>query len=329
MHFDLVARPPVPRLRPRRASYLKNRARAPDLAPASARVVTPDRAGGNARSFSPRVRERARAGFAAAGDRSVEGAVDPARLGGCSEKASARARARDTPPRAMGGQPAFSGNTSGRSKGNMYGEAGRGRGQGQRRGQGGGDWKNQKSRLQMAQEEDALEATLGYANFSEGEDRLGWLMNVCAVRHRPPRTAGAPRTRANAKADRIARSREPRTREREREKRLAIARRPSGHPGPARVFKFSARVPARGGVAPSRPRARPRVRAPSFPRSIASSANRETSAARPSRGRQDAPPPFPARVPDPGDPDDRSTTTPPVRSSLITEGSVIQVRKTN
>ena len=109
MHFDLVARPPVPRLRPRRASYLKNRARAPDLAPASARVVTPDRAGGNARSFSPRVRERARAGFAAAGDRSVEGAVDPARLGGCSEKASARARARDTPPRAMGGQPAFSG----------------------------------------------------------------------------------------------------------------------------------------------------------------------------------------------------------------------------
>ena len=51
----------------------------------------------------------------------------------------------------------------------------------------------------MAQEEDALEATLGYANFSEGEDRLGWLMNVCAVRHRPPRTAGAPRTRANAK----------------------------------------------------------------------------------------------------------------------------------
>ena len=46
----------------------------------------------------------------------------------------------------------------------MYGEAGRGRGRGQRRGQGGGDWKNQKSRLQMAQEEDALEATLGYAN---------------------------------------------------------------------------------------------------------------------------------------------------------------------
>ena len=69
----------------------------------------------------------------------------------------------------MGGQPAFSGNTSGRSKGNMYGEAGRGRGQGQRRGQGGGDWKNQKSRLQMAQEEDALEATL------DGKDCLAML----------------------------------------------------------------------------------------------------------------------------------------------------------
>ena len=86
----------------------------------------------------------------------------------------------------MGGQPAFSGNTSGRSKGNMYGEAGRGKGQAQRRGGGGGgDWKNQKSRLQMAQEEDALEATLGYANFTEGDERLGWLMNMCAVRLTP------------------------------------------------------------------------------------------------------------------------------------------------
>ena len=61
----------------------------------------------------------------------------------------------------MGGAPAFSGNASGRSKGNMYGEAGRGKGHHAARGRGGqgdGDWKNQKSRLQMAQEEDALEA---------------------------------------------------------------------------------------------------------------------------------------------------------------------------
>ena len=72
---------------------------------------------------------------------------------------------------APGGQPAFSGNTGGRSKGNMYGEAGRGKGHAQRRGNGGGDgdWKNQKSRLQMALEEDAHEATLGYANFTEGD----------------------------------------------------------------------------------------------------------------------------------------------------------------
>ena len=223
----------------------------------------------------------------------------------------------------MGGQPAFSGNTSGRSKGNMYGEAGRGRGQGQRRGQGGGDWKNQKSRLQMAQEEDALEATLGYANFSEGEDRLGWLMNVCAVRHRPPRTAGAPRTRANAKADGIARSREPRTREREREKRLAIARRPSGHPGPARVFKFSARVPARGAggaLATATATARARAVVPSIHRILGQLRNLRGAFVAREAGR---PPPFPARVPDPGDPgepDDRSTTTPPVRSFLITEG---------
>lgn len=87
---------------------------------------------------------------------------------------------------AMGGQPAFSGNTGGRSKGNMYGEAGRGRGQGGRGGRGGvgggGDWANQKSRLQQAMEEDAHEATLGYANFSEGDERLGFLMNVAAVR---------------------------------------------------------------------------------------------------------------------------------------------------
>jgi|TARA_B110000977_G_scaffold16922_2_gene20698 DNA polymerase epsilon subunit 1 len=83
----------------------------------------------------------------------------------------------------MGGQPAFSGNTGGRSKGNMYGEAGRGKGQGKARvNTGGGDWNNQKSRLQMAMEEDAHEATLGYANFSEGDERLGWLMNVAAVR---------------------------------------------------------------------------------------------------------------------------------------------------
>ena len=40
---------------------------------------------------------------------------------------------------APGGQPAFSGNTGGRSKGNMYGEAGRGKGHAQRRGNGGGD----------------------------------------------------------------------------------------------------------------------------------------------------------------------------------------------
>ena len=82
----------------------------------------------------------------------------------------------------MSGQPAFSGNTSGRSKGNMYGEAGRGKGQAQRRGGGGGgDWKNQKSRLQMAQEEDALEAGLGFVNFTEGDERLGWLVNVSSV----------------------------------------------------------------------------------------------------------------------------------------------------
>jgi len=69
----------------------------------------------------------------------------------------------------------------------MYGEAGRGKGHAQRRGNGGGDgdWKNQKSRLQMALEEDAHEATLGYANFTEGDERLGWLMNVAAVRTTP------------------------------------------------------------------------------------------------------------------------------------------------
>ena len=90
------------------------------------------------------------------------------------------------------GNPAFSGNTGGRSKANMYGEASRGRGQGNRggrgggggRGSGGGDWKPSKSRLQMAQEEDALESTLGYANFTEGDEKLGWLTNVCAVRTR-------------------------------------------------------------------------------------------------------------------------------------------------
>jgi DNA polymerase epsilon subunit 1 len=86
------------------------------------------------------------------------------------------------------GKPAFSGNAKGGSKGNMYGEAGRGRGQGRGGGRGGGggdDWKPSKSRLQMAQEEDALESTLGYANFTEGDERLGWLTNVCAVRTLP------------------------------------------------------------------------------------------------------------------------------------------------
>jgi hypothetical protein len=86
----------------------------------------------------------------------------------------------------------------------MYGEAGRGKGQGQRRGNGGGggdDWKNQKSRLQMALEEDAHEATLGYANFTEGEERLGWLMNVSAVRPRFPNTDVSSRLVASSACD--------------------------------------------------------------------------------------------------------------------------------
>ena len=157
----------------------------------------------------------------------------------------------------------------------MYGEAGRGRGQGQRRGQGGGDWKNQKSRLQMAQEEDALEATLGYANFSEGEDRLGWLMNVCAVRHRPPRTAGAPRTRANAKADGIARSREPRTRERERE---APRDRPSSFLAPGarpsfQIFRARPREGRGGALATASATARARAVVPPIDRILGQSRN--------------------------------------------------------
>jgi hypothetical protein len=87
-----------------------------------------------------------------------------------------------------GGQPAFSGGQSGRSKGNMYGEAGKGRGQGRGGGRGGGGegWKPSKSRLQMALEEDALEATLGYVNFIAGDEKLGFLTNVSAA-GLPPR----------------------------------------------------------------------------------------------------------------------------------------------
>ena len=106
----------------------------------------------------------------------------------------------------MGGAPAFSGNASGRSKGNMYGEAGRGKGHHAARGRGGqgdGDWKNQKSRLQMAQEEDALEAGLGFVNFTEGDERLGWLVNVSSVsgpnnRHGRSRGIGAALKDENA-----------------------------------------------------------------------------------------------------------------------------------
>ena len=91
----------------------------------------------------------------------------------------------------MGRAPAFSGGASGRSKGNMYGEAGRGKGHHASRGRGDkggdGDWKNQKSRLQMAQEEDALEAGLGFVNFTEGDERLGWLVNVSSVSARTTR----------------------------------------------------------------------------------------------------------------------------------------------
>ena len=103
----------------------------------------------------------------------------------------------------------------------MYGEAGRGKGHAQRRGNGGGDgdWKNQKSRLQMALEEDAHEATLGYANFTEGDERLGWLMNVAAVRttldgypdERYSRVAFTPETVFLRARARDARSRPPST----------------------------------------------------------------------------------------------------------------------
>ena len=44
--------------------------------------------------------------------------------------------------------------------------------------------------LQAAKEDDhALEAELGFPLFKEGEDRLGWLMNVVTVRVAPPDTA--------------------------------------------------------------------------------------------------------------------------------------------
>lgn len=43
--------------------------------------------------------------------------------------------------------------------------------------------------LQAAKEDnDALEAELGFPLFKEGEDRLGWLMNVVTVRVAPQET---------------------------------------------------------------------------------------------------------------------------------------------
>ena len=107
----------------------------------------------------------------------------------------------------MGRAPAFSGGASGRSKGNMYGEAGRGKGHHASRGRGDkggdGDWKNQKSRLQMAQEDDALEAGLGFVNFTEGDERLGWLVNVSSVSARTTRYGRFRRVGRYQRTDRI------------------------------------------------------------------------------------------------------------------------------
>ena len=157
----------------------------------------------------------------------------------------------------MGGQPAFSGNTSGRSKGNMYGEAGRGKGQAQRRGGGGGgDWKNQKSRLQMAR----------------GGGRAGGHPRVCQLHRgrRAPRVAdervrGASHSPTDPRSLRRDRLRIPRAiattlaRRTPTLGRGARLDRSSSHPSAiALVFEIPRRAP------------RARARARPYPRSVAS-----------------------------------------------------------
>jgi hypothetical protein len=41
---------------------------------------------------------------------------------------------------------------------------------------------NQIDKAALEAEACKLEEELGYENFTEGEDRLGWLMNICSVR---------------------------------------------------------------------------------------------------------------------------------------------------
>jgi hypothetical protein len=41
---------------------------------------------------------------------------------------------------------------------------------------------NQIDKAALEAEACKLEEDLGYENFTEGEDRLGWLMNICSVR---------------------------------------------------------------------------------------------------------------------------------------------------
>jgi hypothetical protein len=66
------------------------------------------------------------------------------------------------------------GGRGGGRTGNLYGAAAAGRG-------GGG---NQIDKAALEAEACKLEEDLGYENFTEGDDRLGWLMNMSAVRTR-------------------------------------------------------------------------------------------------------------------------------------------------
>jgi len=77
-----------------------------------------------------------------------------------------------------GGRPApgrgRGGGRGGGRTGNLYGAAAAGRG--------GGGYQIDKAALEA--EACKLEEDLGYENFTEGDDRLGWLMNMSAVRSR-------------------------------------------------------------------------------------------------------------------------------------------------
>ena len=72
-----------------------------------------------------------------------------------------------------GGRPAPGrGGRGGGRTGNLYGAAAAGRGGGM----------NQIDKAALEAEACKLEEDLGYENFTEGEDRLGWLMNIFSVR---------------------------------------------------------------------------------------------------------------------------------------------------